>query len=214
MSAGHVILLHGLWMPGISLLPLARRLREANFSVDTFEYATVATDPVVAAERLVKRLRDRDGETVHLVGHSLGGLVALMALQSADDLPQGRVVCLGSPLNGSAIAARTAQLPGGPWMLGRSVNTLRGGIRGWDRRCQVGVIAGSVRFGPGTLLGALDGPSDGTVAVSETRLPGIDDHQIIHVSHTGLLFSAGAAALTIAFLRSGRFGAGVDARRT
>ena len=38
---------------------------------------------------------------VALVGHSLGGLVALEALRRQPDLPVSRVVCLGSPLRGS-----------------------------------------------------------------------------------------------------------------
>ncbi len=196
-------------MPGISLMPLARRLREHGFGVDTFEYATVASDPTKAADRLVERMRTISKSNarmpVHLVGHSLGGIVALLALMASDDWPPGRVVCLGSPLNGSALAKRTTHLPGGHWLLGRSAVTLQAGVRGWDQRRQVGVIAGHVRFGPGSFLGAFDGDSDGTVAVAETRLPGIADHKVVGVSHTGLLFSAAVAELTIAFLDHGSF---------
>jgi hypothetical protein len=43
------------------------------------------------------------------------------------------------------------------------------------------------------------------VPVAETRLPGLTDHCVIDTTHTGLLFSAEAAAAAIAFLRHGRF---------
>ncbi|HZV37578.1 MAG TPA: alpha/beta hydrolase, partial [Pseudoxanthomonas sp.] len=43
------------------------------------------------------------------------------------------------------------------------------------------------------------------VALAETRLPGIADHCEVACSHTGLAFSAAAAAQAAHFLREGRF---------
>ena len=54
-------------------------------------------------------------------------------------------------------------------------------------------------------MGTLNSPHDGTVAVEETRLPGIADHRTITTSHSGLLFSSEVADLTASFLRGGRF---------
>jgi hypothetical protein len=48
-------------------------------------------------------------------------------------------------------------------------------------------------------------PNDGTVAVEETKLPGIKDHIELPVSHTGLLVSAAVASQTAFFLRHGEF---------
>ncbi|MCC4592966.1 alpha/beta hydrolase, partial [Xanthomonas campestris pv. cannae] len=45
------------------------------------------------------------------------------------------------------------------------------------------------------------------VALAETRVPGLNDHCQVRASHSGLLFSAGAARQTAAFLRDGRFAA-------
>ncbi|KTF29418.1 Cob(I)alamin adenosyltransferase, partial [Xanthomonas vesicatoria] len=47
--------------------------------------------------------------------------------------------------------------------------------------------------------------SDGTVALAETRLPGLRDHCVVQASHSGLLRSPEAATQALAFLRSGRF---------
>ncbi len=132
----------------------------------------------VRAERLVEHLRRKP--TAWLVGHSLGGLVILEALRRAPDLPVERVVCLGSPLNGSGVAAALGARPGLAWSLGRSRDLLVRGCAPWDGRAEVGVVAGGRARGVGGLLTRLDGPSDGTVAVSETRLPGIADHCVGH----------------------------------
>jgi hypothetical protein len=59
--------------------------------------------------------------------------------------------------------------------------------------------------GVGGLFAPMDGPSDGTVALSETRLPGIADHCVVPASHTGLVLSAEAARRAARFLRHGRF---------
>ena len=48
-------------------------------------------------------------------------------------------------------------------------------------------------------------PNDGTVAVSETRMPGATDHIVLPVSHMGMLLSARVAQETGHFLTQGHF---------
>ena len=67
------------------------------------------------------------------------------------------------------------------------------------------MVAGRVPHGLGALFGQFDGEHDGTVAVAETRLPGLADHVVVDASHSGLLFSGAAAAQTLAFFQDGRF---------
>ena len=201
----HIILLHGIWMRGITLHPLARRLRSAGYAVETFDYASVYGGVQPAAARLRERMRAIGADTVHLVGHSLGALVALEAARDAAELPQGRIVCLGPPLRGSAAARDLARVPGGRWLMGHSARALVEGVDAWAGPRSVGVIAGSLPFGLGAAMAALGSPHDGTVAVEETRLPGIADHRTIATSHSGLLFSSEVAGLTADFLRMGRF---------
>ena len=62
-------------------------------------------------------------------------------------------------------------------------------------------------IGLGAVLTHIEGEHDGTVAVAETRLPGLVDHCVIDTNHTGLLLSADVAKLTASFLRAGRFAA-------
>ena len=199
-----VILLHGVWMRGFTLWPLARRLRAHGFRADVFDYASLFSGPAPSVDRLAACMRSLGPGPVHLVGHSLGGLVALETATSYAGLPPGRIVCLGSPLAGSCAARGMARSHLGA-LLGRSATLLKCGLVQLPSDREVGVVAGSKAAGLGKLFGGFDGPNDGTVAVWETRLPGLADHRVLRASHTGLIFSSEVAALAAGFLRDGRF---------
>lgn len=203
--AEHVVLLHGLWMRPLVLAPLARQLRGEGFEVSVHGYPSLSR----SAEAIIGELRARvaalRGRTVHLVGHSLGGLIALQALRDERGLPPGRVVCLGSPLLGSRTARAVSAWPLAPWLVGHSGSLLREGVPPWLGARQVGAIAGHAPFGLGALAGAVRGPGDGTVAVEETRLPGLSDHALVATSHTGLIYSPVVGRMAERFLRQGRF---------
>lgn len=198
-----VLLLHGIWNAKAWLRPLASRLRAAGFETEIFGYSSVFGGPDVAVPRLIARLRG--SEPVAIVGHSLGGLIALEALHRAPDLPVTRVVCLGSPLRGSGAARGLAQRAWAMPALGRSARLLQDGFPGWEGKPEVGVVAGDVPHGLGRWFARFDGDSDGTVGVEETRLAGLADHCVVASSHSGLVFSADAARQAVAFLRDGRF---------
>jgi len=202
-AARPVLLIHGIWNTRLWLLPLARRLRAAGFEVRIWGYPSVLGDPARASQALVDRLAA--APPVDLVGYSLGGLVALEALRIAPELPVRRVVCLGSPLCGSCTARALCTRHWSSLALGRSANLLQRGLDGWTGQAEVGVVAGCVPRGLGRLLSSVDATSDGTVAVSETRMPGLRDHCLVSASHSGLLFSAAAARQAAGFLRDGCF---------
>jgi pimeloyl-ACP methyl ester carboxylesterase len=210
-----VILLHGLWMRGFALAMLHRRLMEAGFRVHRFDYLSVAATQQRILDRLHARMNDlamdADADAVHLVGHSLGGLLALRACLDANELPQGRIVCLGSPLLGSA-AARGFSNWGrsGEVLLGHNRELLEQGFERWEGAREVGMIAGRMPLGLGAVLGHFEGEHDGTVSVDETRLPGLTDHCVVEANHTGLLFSVDVAQRVALFLRNGQFAPGAE----
>lgn len=200
-----VLILHGLWMRAPAMQPLARRLRADGFAPSTFDYASRGVDPEHSCQRLADRIATFDGEPVHLVGHSLGGLIAVETLARHAGLPVGRVVCLGSPLNGASAAVGLARHRGSRWFLGRSAPLLQRGA-GLDRvGVPVGMVAGTQGVGLGRMFARFEGPHDGTVALDETRADGLADHVTLATSHSGLLFSKRAAVLAGRFLRDGRF---------
>lgn len=201
-AARRVVLLHGLWMPGASMQWFASKLSAAGFEPEIFAYHSVADGPDTAVPRLVEQLGDAPAD---IVAHSLGGLIALQALCESPGLDVSRVVCLGSPLTGSGAATGMLRWAPAAAMLGRSAALLQHGLPCWEGRAEVGVVAGCVPHGLGALLAGFDSDHDGTVAVEETRLPGVSDHVVIEASHSGLLFSAEALEQAEAFLRNGRF---------
>lgn len=181
---------------------LAARLERAGFSPEQFTYPTIAGGPEAALPRLVDTLARAPA---HVLAHSLGGLVALTCLQREPGLRVSRVVCLGSPLCGSAAATGMSGQSFTAAALGRSASLLREGCQPWHGRAEVGVVAGRLRLGLGQFFGSVRGDSDGTVAVAETQLAGLTDHVVVGASHSGLLFSTDAARQTIEFLRKGSF---------
>ncbi|MFH1600510.1 MAG: alpha/beta fold hydrolase [Pseudomonadota bacterium] len=197
-------MLHGVWMRGLTLWPLARRLRRFGYRAEVFDYASLLHGPAPSVDKLATRLQALADGPVHLVGHSLGGLVALETVGSYAGLPPGRVLCLGSPLAGSSAARGLARHHLGFW-LGRSGTLLRSGLHALPEGRDVGVIAGSKPMGLGRYFGDFDGLNDGTVAVWETRLPGLADHRVLPDSHTGLLLDPRVGDLAAGFLRDGRF---------
>ena len=199
-----VVLLHGLWMNRLAMAWLARRLREAGFVPATFGYHSLFGGPEGAVPRLQALLRR--GPPAHVVAHSLGGLIVLEALLRDPRLPLGRVVCLGVPLCGSGAARRLARWPLASLWMGRSAALLQRGCVAWPRAGRVGMVAGRIPRGLGGLVAGFHEPHDGTVAVAETRHPGLADHVVVEASHSGLLVSSEAARQAIAFLRDGHFG--------
>lgn len=194
-------------MPALATKALAGRLGEAGFVPYRFGYSSLRQNVAANAARLQAFLTDIPGPVVHLVGQSLGGLIIRRLFEDFPAQRPGRIVLLGSPVGGSAVARRLAVRPiFRRLFLGRSAgDALLHGVAPWPDDRQVGMIAGTLAVGAGRLLGITAPPSDGTVAVAETRLPGLSDHIQLPASHTGLLFSRQVAEQVAAFLHDGRF---------
>ena len=201
-----VVLVHGVWMTGLEMRPLARRVRACGYDTVMFGYRSLLQPLAHNAARLVERVQQQDASTVHLVGHSLGGLVILQALQDHPDLIKGRIVLLGSPVNGSVTAGRVQHYWFSRWLLGRSGRSaLLGDGPRWQGQPPLGVIAGTHPVGIGRLLGGFEGANDGTVAVAETTIAGATATMTVDKGHFGLLYSTAVAQAVCTFLRQGRF---------
>ena len=204
-AAPVVILVHGLWFGAWSLGALAGRLRKAGFETRRFRYRTTRDGLDGHARALREFIGSDSCPAAHIVAHSLGGLVTLKLLADCGDLPPGRVVLLGSPLQGSAIARKSSVIPGGSRLLGAARPQLESGFARLVTGRDIGMIAGSRSFGLGLLLGGLGESGDGTVAIAETRAEGLRQHLVLPVTHTGMLFSRRVAGEVAHFLRVGSF---------
>jgi triacylglycerol lipase len=101
-----VLLVHGFGGTKSSWSVIARALSARGLTVDTITYKPFGTSVEQLADRLiaaVTRILSQTGaDKVHLVGHSLGGVVIAQAIASGRLAGQiDTVVTLGSPFRGS-----------------------------------------------------------------------------------------------------------------
>ncbi len=205
MSNEAVVLVHGLWVNGLDMSLLRHRLSK-HFSCYQFSYNSVSLNPFENAEKLSDFVSNIESDTIHFVGHSLGGLVIRHLFHSSHEQKAGRIVTLGTPHQNSYSALQLCRFLPTKYLLGKSINRgLLGELPSWSTTRELGSIAGTLRFGMGIIIPGLPEPNDGTVAVDESRLDGMSDHLTFHVSHFGLLLSSSVARASMNFLHHGKF---------
>jgi pimeloyl-ACP methyl ester carboxylesterase len=201
-----VVLVHGLWLHGAVFFAFRRWLARQGFAVSTFSYPSVRVGLCDNARSLADHLRRIEGDSLFLVGHSLGGLVVLSMLEKFPDPRVRRVVLMGSPCRGSHCASVLQRTPALSRIVGRSLGD-------WLARAatvdgagpEIGTLAGSRSIGLGRLIPGLPGPNDGVVSLEETRLNGTRDSITLPVGHSQMLFSPLCARQVASFLDTGRF---------
>ena len=212
MAAATVVLLPGLWVHAAFMRVMAARIARRGFRVHRFSYPSMRRTLDENAAALAAFCAGLDAHPLHLVAHSMGGLVVMRMLALSPALPARRAVLIGTPFADSFSARRLARLPGGRALLGRSMPQWLEGPRSGDTACEIGVVAGDLSFGLGRVIAPdLEKPNDGVVSVKETAVPGMRDRVVLHVSHTAMLFSRGVADAACVFLERGSF-AGVAGR--
>ena len=194
--------------------PLQRALEAEGFSVLNLDYRSRHMPLAALAESInpaVERFVASTMGDVHVVGYSMGGLLARVYLARHRPARLGRVVMLGTPNAGSEIADRLRALafyrlvfgPAGQELVTEQGPELRASLG--EIVYPLGVIAGDRPFSPFASSLLLPGPNDGRVTVARTRLDGMADHTVIGTSHMGLVRHPEAVTQVIAFLRNGVF---------
>lgn len=207
-----VVCVHGFWSHGAGMYLIKRRLeREYGFRARLFSYPSVRGSLDENASALSDFIGGLGVTGVHIVGHSLGGVLALRMLANDSCALPGRLVCLGSPVAGSRAASYLSAQFWAQEIIGRSLSAgvVEAAASEWAGhicgRREIGVIAGNVPLGFGRLVANFEEENDGSVAVSETRLVGAVDHLVMRVSHKGMLVSADVADQAGSFLKRGKF---------
>jgi len=210
-SAAGVLLLHGLGRTRWSMQSLERRLSAAGFTVCNHGYPSRRFSVAALTEQLrapIAQLSARQ-QPVHVVTHSLGGILLRSFLQQ-HSLPEGsRAVMLAPPNRGSELCDRYRQqlwyqLATGP--AGQELGTAGDALpqRLAPVAIDVGVIAGARSSDP-WFNHVFAGPHDGKVSVASTRLDEMRDFLVLPVGHTFLMRDPAVHAAVLSFLRSGRF---------
>lgn len=205
-----VILVHGIWMTGLEMSLLGRRLAARGLRPYRFPYSSLRSSPKENARSLARFILARTETRVHLLGHSLGCLlIALMLEQHGDDpaikARLGRVLALGPPFGGSQLAHTLSKTWLHKAILGQAAPLLLQRRTQWPHPQPLGVIAGDLALGMGLLLPGMPRPHDGLVALKETQIEGATASITLHRAHLAMLFSHQLARLSGNFLLYGQF---------
>jgi hypothetical protein len=220
-AADTVVLLHGLGRGPASLTLLAGDLREAGYTVQNLSYPSQRLSIAELSERTLGPVLGpvgragraaAEGGRVHLVTHSLGGILVRRWLRDHGAPPDlGRIVMLAPPSSGSEIVDTLAG-----WRVYRRINGPAGielgtapdqapaGLGPLPPGVEAGVIAGDFSWNP-IFSALLPGEDDGKVSVRRTHVDGEAAHLTLPYSHTWLMNRTETRRQVLEFLRRGRF---------
>ncbi|MGD9949221.1 MAG: esterase/lipase family protein [Desulfobulbus sp.] len=207
-----VLLLHGLARTKRSMQPMAKFLTQQGYIVHNQGYGSMGAPIEQLAERTLavgfSRLIEQGVEIVHVVTHSMGGILLRSYLRTQRPQQLGRVVMLSPPNQGSELVD----------VLGRFA---------WFRLvfgpagCQLGtgqeavpLQLGAVDFPLGIITGNrpaiglarfFPGPSDGKVSVQRAQVAGMSDFLVLSCGHSMIMRKKAVKYKVLQFLRTGRF---------
>lgn len=210
-----VLLLHGIARNAGSLARMERAFREAGFATLNIDYPARKASLERLAEMLAPRAEAFAGSVsrLHIVTHSMGGLLARALIAKSRPGNLGRVVMLAPPNGGSEIADRLGRL----WAFRRFFGPA-GAQLVTRRDAQTEALLGPVDYPLGIIAGDrslyliesllwLPGANDGRVTVERTRVEGMSDHLVLHADHATMMWNRKVIRETVGFVRNGRFGA-------
>lgn len=207
-----VVLLHGLGRTDRSMERLANTLSEAGYVTCNQGYPSRSEslqELAGYAANAVQKLHQQGYERVHLVTHSMGGILARYWLQWAQLPGNGSVVMLSPPNHGSEIIDTFADQPWFQWMLGPAAmelstqdNALVNRIGPINER--VGIITGSRSSDPWFNF-LFDDAHDGKVSVSSAQLSEAEGFRVVESGHTFIMNDQTVRNLVVEFLRDGYF---------
>jgi pimeloyl-ACP methyl ester carboxylesterase len=195
--AACVSLVHGYLANKFLLATLARRLRRRGFAPQPWGYWNIQCSLLVHAERFARELAARDADprvgTLHVVTHSMGGIVARAAIDRYRPRKLGRIVMLAPPNRGSFVATATADT------FGRFLKPVA------ELSTAPDSLVNSLPTPEGVEIGVIAAAHDALVSEASTHPAVPHAHVTLPTWHTGLLFHRDAAELIAQFLATGNF---------
>jgi pimeloyl-ACP methyl ester carboxylesterase len=205
-----IVLLHGLGRNTTSMWLLASRLEDAGYYVRRVGYSSLDQNPEEILKNISSQINQccrKHANSVHFVGHSLGGLMVRAYLQNNKVDKLGRVVLLGTPNKGTEAADHFSN----SWLmeiLGPTAKALGTDDESFPKSLKapyypVGIIAGEVKSKFNDSV--IPGKDDGIVSVEATKIDAMTDFIIIETSHSMMRYNREVADQTIEFIKHGLF---------
>jgi pimeloyl-ACP methyl ester carboxylesterase len=190
-----VVLTHGFMANRWLLVPLARRLRRCGWKTIVWGYPSLTPSVLTHGERFAGLLADIEAQTeveqIHVVAHSMGGIVTRAALTRGIPSKFRRLVMLAPPNRGSFVATATAGL------MGRVLRPVA------ELTTHPESLVNTLAEPAGVEIGVIAAGRDQLVSLESTRLSMPHEHTVLPCMHSSLLFRRDAAALTAQFLEHG-----------
>ncbi len=211
MSGEGVLLVHGITRSSKSMAAYRPPLEKAGFQVFPFDYPSTRVDLDTAADYLHQVIESLDGiERLHVVAHSMGGVVTRTYRAKHQDERLNRLVLVGSPQKGAELADlmrgkanlvfKTIFGPAGQQLVTDSDGFLK---KLPPPDVEFAVIAGG--HPPNGFNPLIPGDDDGIVSLESTRLSGAADFLFVESLHLALNRNEATHAATVRFLQLGKF---------
>lgn len=206
-----VLLVHGIARKAGTFDALKAALSEAGYDVAAISYPSTRDSLEAHAAQLERLLNRVEGSTkVSFVTHSMGGLVVrhLLARNGAwkRRLSVHRIVQIAPPNSGSVVAGSLRGFGLYKLLFGKSGQQLTPSSASAVPPLSgaFAIIAGGKMDGRG-FNPFVPGDDDGTVAVSETRLPGAADFLIVPDVHRRIANNPRTVRAVLRFFKQGTF---------
>lgn len=211
MSPEYVVLLHGLARTSNSMHGLETFFSGHGYRVVNIDYPSREYQLSELARLVRKEITSKtsDAAKVHVVTHSMGGIV-LRCIQGYDPLPNmGRAVMLSPPNHGSEVVDKL----GGTWFFeyingpaGKQLATDKDGLcrKLGKVTFELGVITGDRSINWINSL-MIPGRDDGKVSVESAKIENMADFLVVHVSHPFIMNNKEVMLQCLNFLQKGKF---------
>jgi len=190
----YLIVLHGIGRTNQNMQTVSDHFTAQGYLVLNLNYASrdkelknLSTD---IHQKITKFTTDPN-KPIHFITHSMGGLVARAYITQYKPKNIARVVMLGPPNQGSEVADFFKE----NWLFqgyygpaGQQLKTDQQMIKAvlGEVNFDLGVIAGDRSIDPVSSI-IIPGKDDGKVAIERTKVSGMADHIVLHVTHTFMM---------------------------
>lgn len=206
-----VILVHGILRSSRCMRAFEAEFIKQGYKVLNVNYPSTKLDIKSIVEYLKPSIMvfAKNLKKIHFVGHSLGGIIIRALLNVEKPANLGKVVLVGSPIQGSELARKFKKFRIFKWIFGpagidlalpsKEMSAMFGKID-----YEIGVIAGFNKYNfLANLL--LKEKNDGMVTIKSTQDQEISNHIIIETGHLRLAKNKEVIDKTIKFIKEASF---------